>query len=142
ALPAELSRPGGLVQLGPGDDYPAVSETDLLRAFAERSRTSNSGDPPVRGAKYLALSGGGMYGAYTTGVLAGWTATGTRPCFDVVTGVSTGGLIATYAFLGPEYDRPMVELYTSISDRDVYRRRPVPAVLWSDSAADSAPLKR
>jgi len=56
--------------------------------------------------------------------------------------VSTGALVATYAFLGPEYDAPMVRLYTSVTDRDVYRRRPTPAVLWSESAASSAPLKR
>jgi hypothetical protein len=130
------------VQLGPADE-PAVVETELLRSFADRSRTANApGTPAARPGKFLALSGGGMYGAYTVGVLAGWTATGTRPCFDVVTGVSTGALIATYAFLGPEYDRPMVEAYTSITDRDVYRRRPAPAVLWRESAADSAPLKR
>jgi hypothetical protein len=141
APPAELSRASGLVQLGPGDDNPVVSETDLLRAFAERARTSHTGEPPLRSAKYLALSGGGMYGAYTAGVLSGWTATGTRPCFDVVTGVSTGALIATFAYLGPEYDPPMVQLYTSITDRDVYRRRPKPAILWSDAAADSAPLR-
>jgi hypothetical protein len=137
--PPELTRPSGLVQVGPEDQSAAV-ETELLRSFADRTRTSNA--PGAKPGKFLALSGGGMYGAYTVGVLAGWTAAGTRPCFDVVTGVSTGALIATYAFLGPEYDRPMVELYTSITDRDVYRRRPAPAVLWKESAADSAPLKR
>jgi hypothetical protein len=83
-----------------------------------------------------------MYGAYSTGVLAGWTATGSRPTFDVVTGISTGALIANFAFLGPEYDRQMVERYTTISNNDVYRRRPAAALLWSDSAADPAPLKK
>jgi hypothetical protein len=83
-----------------------------------------------------------MYGAYAVGVLAGWTATGTRPEFDVVTGVSTGALIANYAFLGKEYDRQMVESYTSISDRDIYRKRPLGSALFSDAAASSAPLKR
>lgn len=141
AVPPELSRPSGLVPLGPADAAPAVNETDLLRTFGERSRTSNTGDVSTRPAKYLALSGGGKYGAFTTGVLAGWTATGTRPCFDVVTGVSTGGLIATFAFLGPEYDRTLTTLYTTLTDRDVYRRRVKPAVLWSESAADSAPLR-
>src|SRR5687768_10512352 len=52
----------------------------------------------------LALSGGGMNGAYSAGFLAGWSKSGTRPSFDVVTGVSTGSLIAPAAFLGPEYD--------------------------------------
>jgi hypothetical protein len=140
--PPELTRASGLVQPGPTDDSQVV-ETELLRALADRTRTANApGTTAARPAKFLALSGGGMYGAYSVGVLSGWTAAGTRPCFDVVTGVSTGALVATYAFLGPEYDRPMVELYTTITDRDIYRRRPRPAILFSDSAASSAPLKR
>src|SRR5262249_40507109 len=52
----------------------------------------------------LVLSGGGMNGAYTAGVLKGWTASGERPTFDVVTGISTGALIAPFALLGSEYD--------------------------------------
>src|SRR5437762_13604643 len=44
----------------------------------------------------LALSSGGLYGAYSVGFLAGWTKTGTRPEFDVVTGVSVGALVAPY----------------------------------------------
>lgn len=140
--PLELTRESGLVQLGPADeDRPA--ETELLRAFADRTRVANApGAAAARPGTFLAISGGGMYGAYAVGVLSGWTAAGTRPPFDVVTGVSTGALIATYALLGSEYDPRMVRLYTSITDRDVYRRRPVPAVLWSDSAASSAPLKQ
>ena len=52
----------------------------------------------------LALSGGGEGGAFGAGILNGWTATGTRPEFTVVTGVSTGALIAPFAFLGSDYD--------------------------------------
>ncbi|MBR1120834.1 patatin-like phospholipase family protein [Bradyrhizobium lablabi] len=61
---------------------------------------------------YLALSGGGADGAYGVGVLNGWTAAGTRPIFSVVSGVSTGGLIAPFAFLGPQYDDTLREVYT------------------------------
>ncbi|MDB5604114.1 MAG: alpha/beta hydrolase [Bradyrhizobium sp.] len=60
---------------------------------------------------YLALSGGGADGAY--GVLNGWTAAGTRPAFSVVSGVSTGALIAPFAFLGAAYDATLQEVYTS-----------------------------
>src|SRR4030081_3487620 len=62
---------------------------------------------------YLALSGGGADGAYGAGVLNGWTAAGTRPKFTVVSGVSTGGLIAPFAFLGPAYDATLRDVYTS-----------------------------
>jgi hypothetical protein len=140
--PPELTRESGLVQAGP-EDAPGAGETDVLRSFVDRTRQSNApGEAAARRGKFLALSGGGMYGAYTVGVLCGWTETGSRPRFDVVTGVSTGALIATYAFLGPEHDPTMTRLFTSVSDRDIYRRRPAAALLWSDAAASSAPLKK
>src|SRR5439155_1186456 len=62
---------------------------------------------------YLALSGGGADGAYGVGVLNGWTAAGTRTTLSVVSGVSTGGLIAPFAFLGSQYDDTLREVYTS-----------------------------
>jgi predicted acylesterase/phospholipase RssA len=62
---------------------------------------------------YLALSGGGADGAYGAGVLNGWSAAGTRPEFSAVSGVSTGALIAPFAFLGPAYDATLRDLYTS-----------------------------
>ncbi len=142
ASPA-LSRSSGQIEVGNKSDDSHLLETDLLRSYAERTRSANaSGSIANRPSKVLALSGGGMYGAYSTGVLAGWTATGQRPCFDVVTGVSTGGLIATFAFLGSNYDRKLVDLYTNVSRRDIYRKRIVGSALWSDSAASSAPLKK
>jgi predicted patatin/cPLA2 family phospholipase len=62
---------------------------------------------------YLALSGGGADGAYGAGVLNGWTAAGTRPEFSIVSGVSTGALIAPFAFLGPACDATLRDVYTS-----------------------------
>jgi len=71
-------------------------------------------------ANFLALSGGGGDGAFGAGILCGWTEAGTRPRFKLVTGISTGALIATFAFLGPEYDAKLKEAYTTISDKDIY----------------------
>jgi predicted acylesterase/phospholipase RssA len=61
----------------------------------------------------LTLSGGGADGAFGAGVLVGWTARGDRPQFSVVTGVSTGALIAPFAFLGRDYDDRLRQAYTS-----------------------------
>jgi predicted patatin/cPLA2 family phospholipase len=61
---------------------------------------------------YLALSGGGGGGAFGAGILNGWTETGKRPEFTVVSGVSVGALIAPFAFLGPTYDDKLKQLYT------------------------------
>lgn len=88
----------------------------------------------------LALSAGGADGAFGAGVLTGWSASGTRPEFDVVTGVSTGSLLAVYAFLGPQYDGLVRELYTSQTNAQIFRKRGLEAVL-SDSLYDNGPLK-
>ena len=90
----------------------------------------------------LALSSGGVYGAFTAGVLSGWTATGARPEFDVVTGVSTGALIAPFAFLGPEYDCRANRLYVGVKAEDIYRFRSWVTIPFRDSLAISHPLRK
>jgi hypothetical protein len=60
----------------------------------------------------LAISGGAAGGAFGAGVLVGLTAAGQRPEFAIVTGVSTGALIAPFAFLGPDWDEQLRDAYT------------------------------
>ena len=90
---------------------------------------------------YLAISGGGENGAYGVGILSGWTAAGTRPEFALVTGISTGALIAPFAFLGPEYDAELKEAYTTLSDKGIFKKRGGLATLRMDAATDNAPLR-
>ena len=90
----------------------------------------------------LALSGGGADGAFGAGLLCGWTAHGDRPNFKLVTGISTGSLIAPFAFLGPEYDARLKEVYTTISTKDIYVERSLLKLLRSDSLADTWPMAR
>ncbi|ADL00318.1 patatin-like phospholipase family protein [Brevundimonas subvibrioides] len=61
---------------------------------------------------FIALSGGGSNGAFTAGLMKGWSETGERPDFEVVTGVSTGALAAPFVFLGADYDDELAEAYT------------------------------
>ncbi len=89
----------------------------------------------------LALSAGGAEGAYGAGVLAGWTASGKRPTFDVVTGVSTGALQAVLAFLGPRYDPLLKQFYTTLDSEDVFRDKGIGGI-FGDSLYDNEPLKR
>jgi hypothetical protein len=90
---------------------------------------------------YLAVSGGGDNGAFGAGLMNGWTETGTRPEFKMVTGISTGALIAPFAFLGPDYDAALREVYTTMTPQTVYRaRRLIAAALFDDAMADTAPL--
>lgn len=67
----------------------------------------------------LALSSGGADGAVGAGVLVGWTQTGQRPIFDVVTGVSTGALQATHAFLGSSHDQALTQAFTQSRAGDI-----------------------
>ncbi len=90
---------------------------------------------------YLAISGGGPRGAYTAGILNGWTEAGDRPEFTLVTGISTGGLIAPFAFLGSDYDHIIKEIYTRYSTEDVLEIRGGITGLLSDAIGDSAPLQ-
>jgi predicted acylesterase/phospholipase RssA len=93
-----------------------ILDLDVLRrytdepasAFADEGRFASRPGPRT----YLALSGGGADGAYGAGVLNGWTASGTRPDFSIVSGVSTGALIAPFAFLGSSYDAKLRDAYT------------------------------
>jgi hypothetical protein len=120
-------------------------ERDFTLSFEQESRR----DFPI-GADgavvypHLALSGGGANGAFGAGFLNGWTATGKRPVFKLVTGVSTGALMAPFAFLGPEYDDALREFYTTTRTRDIFRIGSVfglvGQVLGGDSLADIGPL--
>jgi hypothetical protein len=64
-----------------------------------------------RALNILSLSGGGAGGSFGAGVLMGWTRQGTRPDFDIVTGVSVGALYAPFAFLGSSWDEQMVQAF-------------------------------
>jgi predicted patatin/cPLA2 family phospholipase len=60
----------------------------------------------------LALSGGAAGGAFGAGALVGLTRAGQRPDFALVTGVSTGALLAPFAYLGPKWDERLEDGYT------------------------------
>ena len=77
-------------------------------------------------ANFLALSGGGGDGAFGAGNFVRLDRGGHPARFKLVTGISTGALIAPFAFLGPEYDAKLKEAYTTISDKDIYK---VPSML-------------
>lgn len=140
--PEELQASEGWEDLEAQSHFRAMLRPDELLENAARARAANTPAMPFPPKKILVLSGGGIYGAYPAGVLAGWTESGTRPEFDVVTGVSTGAFISVFAFLGPGLDEEMRRHYTSLRSADVFRRRRPLASLLSESFADSAPLAR
>jgi predicted acylesterase/phospholipase RssA len=88
----------------------------------------------------LALSGGGAGGAYGAGVLLGLTESHRRPRFEVVTGVSTGALIAPFAFLGPAWDAKLREGYSGEATLGLLRPRGI-GTLFSTSIYEGRPLR-
>jgi hypothetical protein len=120
-----------------------------LKSAAEQLKTrhlaSGKAGAKVRTSgeiNFLALSGGGGDGAFGAGLLVGWSQSGTRPSFDIVTGVSTGALMAPFAFLGPSFDGRLRELYTTISTPEVLKSQVIPGLLGGESIADSSPLAK
>jgi predicted acylesterase/phospholipase RssA len=128
--------------------YLVARETDSFAAEAMRALAkeqawlaSQGQSGPLPPAYFLAISGGGDNGAYGAGFLNGWTASGKRPEFKVVTGVSTGALIAPFAFLGPKYDYVLERVYTQSSQKDIFKKRGlIKGALFGDSMADTRPL--
>jgi len=90
----------------------------------------------------LALSGGGSRGAFGAGLLTGWSKRGTRPEFRIVTGVSTGALMATHVFLGQKYDYELERFYTRTTDKEVFSGPSYLAGIFGVSVMNTDPLKR
>ncbi len=103
----------------------ADSEKDFLAAL------------PATPGPWLALSTGGGDGAFGAGLLNGWSESGKRPEFSVVTGVSTGALMAPYAFVGTAQDPGLKRAYTEYNAGDIFEDVKTP-----ESLVDTWPLKR
>jgi hypothetical protein len=112
----------------------------LARERAHLDLTAAAGTMPP--ANFLAVSGGGDDGAYGAGLLVGWTERGDRPEFKLVTGISTGALIAPFAFLGPSYDDVLRKLFTGVGPDDIFESRFMLTALFDDAFSDTSPLFR
>ncbi|SJM29082.1 patatin-like phospholipase family protein [Mesorhizobium delmotii] len=98
--------------------------------------------PRHKEINYLVLSSGGGAGAFSVGALKAWSDNGQRPEFDMVSGVSTGALIAPYAFLGSAYDQPLVDLYTSGVAKELVDADFLPRGLFGASLLKQEPLRK
>jgi predicted acylesterase/phospholipase RssA len=122
-----------------GDEPSEHFQEDLIQSVREEWEARGTG-PGSQQMNALVLSGGGSNGAFGAGYLSGWTKTGTRPTFKLVTGISTGALIAPYAFLGPDYDEELETIFTTVTNKDIYEIRSPFTVLRKDSLARTDPL--
>lgn len=112
-------------------DIEATVMADAPKTEARSSRVLN----------FLAISGGAEDGAFGAGLLVGWSDAGTRPAFDLVTGVSSGALIAPFAFLGREHDGQLREIFTKYGRKDIFAYN-VHGLIEGSALADDAPLAR
>lgn len=123
-------------------DPKAMIDEGLQSGVREAAALRAEGKSPTKvpPAYFLAVSGGGDNGAFGAGLMNGWTAVGTRPQFKMVTGVSTGALIAPFAYLGSAYDQALRDVYTTMTPDKVFRMRGLTAALFDDAMADTTPL--
>jgi predicted acylesterase/phospholipase RssA len=143
-LPAALAADARLPGIAGGRYWGDVrpGELDAWLAQPEATLRERYGGVMGRPHNYLVISGGGGDGAYGAGMLTGWTETGTRPEFQIVTGISTGALIAPFAFLGPDYDPVLREVYTQFSTEDLMEPRGPLEIVRGDAVSSTRPLRR
>jgi predicted acylesterase/phospholipase RssA len=126
-----------------GDHYDAGMVQSIRESWEqERAHLGLGPDDPLPPCHDLAISGGGQDGAFGAGLLYGWTESGKRPEFKIVTGISTGALTAPFAFLGSEYDEQLAGVYTSVSEVDIFVSQGIFTILRADSVMNTAPLAK
>jgi predicted acylesterase/phospholipase RssA len=121
-----------------GDETaPEAGSSDLSNADA--MAVSFTRGEARRQLSMLAISGGAEDGAFGAGLLAGWGDAGNRPSFDLVTGVSSGALIAPFVFLGRERDNQLREIFTLYGRKDIFTSN-VSGLLQGSALLDDTPL--
>jgi predicted patatin/cPLA2 family phospholipase len=140
---AGLVEPQGFHNIRFWGDAPAREIQAIMMADEPKtgSRLSSAVErhPPV--SNLLAISGGAEDGAFGAGLLVGWGDAGTRPAFDLVTGVSSGALIAPFVFLGREYDGQLRDIFTKYGRKDIFTYN-VHGLIEGSALADDAPLAK
>lgn len=133
------------VAVTPGGPIPAVPIRDFGSVMGEALASTRGGAVP-KPAAILVLSGGGKWGAYGAGLLKAWSAQiapgEIRPEFSIVTGVSTGALQSTFAFLGRDYDENLVQAYRIVREDQLAKRHGSSFFISHASMADLSPLRQ
>jgi len=120
-----------------------VQALERERAAARITGSSSGGSTVnLSPANFLAVSGGGDDGAFGAGLICGWSDSGKMPTSKLVTGVSTGSMIAPFAFLGGAYIGRLRTLYTTIKPEDISEDAGLFGALFGEALADTEPLAR
>jgi len=161
---APVPAGGGTVAAAPAPPPPPLPATPRTAAFRDKIAAQAdarqralappppptaaprlAAPPPSPPTRILSVSAGGAWGAFSAGFLEGWgeNSAEPRPKFDVVTGVSTGSMIAPVIFLGDARRMAKLrEMYSNLSNRGVFTSRGTLSLLTATSLYDNAPLRR
>ena len=147
-VPEEMHDSARMVSERPlrywGDEVPVAMDRMAARARQQLEARYLAAGRPDDGLEtsVLALSGGAWDGAYGAGVLNGWSSCGGRPTFQIVTGISTGALLAPFAFLGSAYDGQMEDAFTDLGEEEFVVLKPLRAFFGALGLVDEGPLAR
>ncbi|MGZ8244789.1 patatin-like phospholipase family protein [Methylomagnum sp.] len=137
---AQIGMPGMPGIRAWGDEFSPDFQKDLVESIRQEERSGLFHEGGT--VDILAISGGGGDGAFGAGLLYGWTAAGNRPNFKLVTGISTGALMAPFAFLGPAYDENLKKVYTTITSKDILKLKSLFGMLGTDAISLNDPLAK
>ena len=147
AVPESLTEDSNLISLENVRFFGDALPEDARKVVRKKVDQSIAGRPEewngdrIIDVNLLIITGGGPDGAFGAGLLNGMTDGKNRLEFEVVTGVSTGALIAPFAFLGPEYDSVIRDLYTKSSTKDIILQKNALVGLFSNALSDTKPLQ-
>ncbi len=152
----KVELPGGFApqSTGDGSDFEAALRETYANRF-ELQSLPPPGEQPISDSM-LFLSGGSQNGAFGAGFLDGWAANRTNPKwkgklprFRVVTGISTGAILSTFAFLGePQVAAGYYQIARETDVLHPYVKSgeigigSLPTILRKGAVGELAPLRR
>ena len=125
---------------GKPDSY-SKTRQNLIDSFKDEGKSDYLVDG-IKTYPALLIGGGVSNSAYGIGLLKGWSKQGSRPIFKIVTGYSSGSIIAVAMFAGKVYEDRIANLFTSISSKDVQKKKSMFSILFGNSVYSSAPLAK
>ena len=112
----------------------------MRQSLVDSFKDEGKSDYLVDGVKtypVLIIGGGVSNSAYGIGLLNGWLKGGSRPVFKIVTGYSSGSVLAVATFSGKDYEDRIADLFTSISTKDFVKQKSIFGILFGDSVNSS-----
>jgi hypothetical protein len=113
-----------------------MTRQSLVDSFKDEGKSEYLVDG-IKNYPMLIIGGGVSNSAYGIGLLKGWLEKSSRPVFKIVTGYSSGSIIAIATFAGKDYEDRLAKLFISISTKDVIRQKGILAILFGDSLYSS-----